>query len=340
MKTNILRILPTKWLAALLGILMVLTFTAQTASAVSYAPVNPTTVDLLAGRTIDAGNVSVWNDSANLYVKYETQNGWMINQTHLSVGTALIDIPQTTGKKPVAIPGRFAYSSSFDPTVTSYTYTISLNSLGASYNDILFVAAHAVVVRQLPDGTYQQETGWGNGNKFGGAWGMYFNYTVQEPQVSEGYTTYTDAGSAWGNGNDFGKGIADYFLFDDFTTDKTVVLGMGRNEDKVGTVTAHLDAETKTINVTYATDNPYFMNQVHLYVGGTAPTSSAPGSYANQYTVDSASEYFQTHTFTINLLTVDANKDGVYDFDANNDGIVDGNPIYIAAHAHLLIGSN
>lgn len=340
MKTNVLRTVSTKWLVALLSIMMVLTFIPQNASAASYAPVNPTTVDLLAGQTIDAGNVSVWNDTANLYVKYETQNGWMINQTHLAVGTALTDIPQTNGKKPVAIPGQFAFSNSFDPTVTSYTYTIPLNSLGASYNDNLYIAAHAVVVKQLLDGTYQQETGWGNGNKFGGAWGMYFNYTVQEPQATGGYTTYTDAGSAWGNGNDFGTGIADYFVFDDFLTDKTVVLGMGRNEINVGSVIADLDAETKTINVTYSTIDPYFMNQVHVYVGVTVPTNSAPGSYTNQYTVDAATEYFQTYTFTINLLAVDANKDGTSDFDTDKNGIIDGNPIYIAAHAHLLTGSN
>jgi hypothetical protein len=340
MKTNVLKKLPTKWLAALLSILMVIAFTVQTANATSYEPIAPTTVDLMAGQSIDAGDVSVWNDTENLYVKYETQNGWMLKQNHLAVGTALTDIPQTKGKKPVAIPGQFAYSNSFDPTAASYTYTIPLNSLDASYNDILYVATHAVVVKPLSDGTYQQETGWGSGNKFGGAWGMYFNYTIQQPQVSGGYTTYTSAGSAWGTGEDFGTGISDYFVFDDFSTDKTVVLGMGRNEINVGSVTAHLDADTQTINVTYSTMDPYFMDQTHVYVGGAAPTSSAPGSYADQYTVSSGSEYFQTHTFTINLLTVDANEDGVYDFDTNKDGIVDGNQIYIAAHAHIYSGSN
>lgn len=158
-------------------------------------------------------------------------------------------------------------------------------------------------------------------------------FSIQEPQVVVGDTTYEDAGSAWGNGFDFEneKGIADYFVFEDFATDKTVVLGMGRNEDNIGSVTVHLNAATNTLYVTYTTTSPYFLNQVHVYVGGTAPTKSAPGQFTNKYSVKQQSEYFQTYTFTINLLA---------DFDTNGDEMFDGNPIYIAAHADILTESN
>jgi hypothetical protein len=339
MKNNININISKKWLAGLLSLMMVIMLNTQLASASTTAPVTPTTVDLLAGQSIDSGNVSVWNDSTNLYVKYETENGWLMNASHLAVAKTLSDIPQTSGKKAVAIPGKFDYSNNFIPSVSSHTYTISLESLNLAYNDTIFVAAHAVVEKLLADGSYQIETGWAAGNKFGGAWGSYFNYTIQEPETII-TTTYTDAGSAWGNGTNFGPAIADYFVLDNFNSDKTTVLGLGKNEINTGFVIAHFDATSKKIDVTFSTMDPYFMNQAHLYIGGIAPTNTAPGSFANQYTVDEESEYFQLYTFTINLLNIDANQDGIADFDTNNDGIVDGNPIYIAAHAHLLIGSN
>ncbi len=38
---------------------------------------------LLAGQTINSGSVSVSNNQVNLYVKYSTSNGWVLNKTHL-----------------------------------------------------------------------------------------------------------------------------------------------------------------------------------------------------------------------------------------------------------------
>ncbi|MCX7028487.1 MAG: hypothetical protein NT061_13625 [Spirochaetes bacterium] len=48
---------------------------------------------LTAGQHIDAGTVSIWRDSAKLYVKYETNSSFTINQTHVWVGTSLTQVP-------------------------------------------------------------------------------------------------------------------------------------------------------------------------------------------------------------------------------------------------------
>jgi len=303
-------------------IILIIIFTLSIFSTVIAAtelPVTPVTVDLFAGQTIDAGNVSVWNDSENLYVKYETSNGWMLKETHLSVKAALSEIPQTSGKKPVAIPGKFDYKNIYMPSVSEDTYVISLEELGFAYNQMIYISAHAVVEKQLEDGTIQTETGWAAGTKFGGSWGTYFTYTIQKPVIVEDEEkhTYTSVGSAWGVGTKISnQGNGTYFVFDNFATDKTVVLGLGKNYINVGNIIAHYNSLDNTITVTFTTNDPYFMDQVHLYIDDEIPTITAPGQYANQFSVSSSDDYFQTYTFTIDASGFTG-------------------PIYIAAHAHI-----
>lgn len=103
--------------------------------------VDPFVTDLIAGQHTDVGDVLVWNDEENLYVKYLiSEVGLCLDETHLHVATSLADIPQT--KKGNPIPGQFAYQNDHIPCVDEYTYSIPLNwEPGTS----LFLAAHAVV---------------------------------------------------------------------------------------------------------------------------------------------------------------------------------------------------
>jgi len=141
-------------------------------------------VDLLADQTIEAGTVTVSNDDVNLYVTYETIDGWELVETHLAIATSLEDIPQT--KKGNPIPGKFTYSMEHDPAVTVYTYTLPLQDDGT-----LYIAAQAevqkAVLDELGEPTYddegnqifQTETGWGEGSDFAGNnWAMYFTFVV------------------------------------------------------------------------------------------------------------------------------------------------------------------
>lgn len=141
---------------------------------------NPFVTDLIAGQHIDAGDIKVWNDEENLYVKYETANGWKLTETHLEVEVTLEDIAQT--KSGSVKVGKFDYKSEHDPAVEEYTYQIPLDGWYPGLD--LYLAAHAVVIKELDCGGYQEETGWGDGEDFGKSWAMYFIYTVQEPPPS------------------------------------------------------------------------------------------------------------------------------------------------------------
>jgi len=103
---------------------------------------------LKAGQNIDAGTLTVTNDGTNLYVEYQTIDGWEMTETHLAVECSLEEIPQTQPNKKGKgggnpIPGHFEYSAEHDPAVTKHTEIISLSELGCGNK--LFIAAHAVV---------------------------------------------------------------------------------------------------------------------------------------------------------------------------------------------------
>ena len=101
----------------------------------------PFQTDLIAGQTDDVGDVLVWNDGSNLYVKFVVSSDYLY-ETHVHVATSLSAIPQT--KKGNPIPGKFEHS---DPhgCVTDYTYQIPLSwAPGTS----LYIAAHAALGEQ------------------------------------------------------------------------------------------------------------------------------------------------------------------------------------------------
>lgn len=117
---------------------------------------DPYTTTLLAGQDINAGTISVWNDGDNLYVKYDTAQGWVMTETHIYVG-------KTDPSELTSAPGQFPYSAGHDPAVSEYTYTIplaeidsyqlkkngkkwiALDSTGVAAGEDVYIAAHAVL---------------------------------------------------------------------------------------------------------------------------------------------------------------------------------------------------
>ena len=113
----------------------------------------PYVVDLLAGQNEDVGDVSVWNDAGNLYVKYELSGNWCLLETHVAVESSAAEIPQTKKNNP--IPGQFEYSESYanPPCVQSpEPYVIPLDW---DYGEDVFIAAHASVAKP-EEGCYEQ----------------------------------------------------------------------------------------------------------------------------------------------------------------------------------------
>jgi hypothetical protein len=104
--------------------------------------VDPFVTDLIAGQYTDVGDVLVWNDEENLYVKYLiSEPNLCLDETHLQVATSLAGIPQTKNGNP--IPGQFAYQNDHDLCIDEYTYSIPLNNWEPGTS--LYLAAHAVV---------------------------------------------------------------------------------------------------------------------------------------------------------------------------------------------------
>ncbi len=130
---------------------------------------------LIAGQHYTAGTISISNDANFIYVQYATENPWVMSDAHVAVAKTLAEIPQTKSKNP--IPGRFAYSATFDPEVTSHTFVVPLAGLYAE-GQTVYIAAHALVQAPRADGGSQ--TGWGFGPGFAGSnWATYLAYTIQ-----------------------------------------------------------------------------------------------------------------------------------------------------------------
>jgi len=142
------------------------------------AETSPDEYELYAGQDILVGNVNVWNDGVELHVTYNTTDGWVLTETHLAVATALGVIPQKNGNP---IPGKFPYQCCYDEdegewvfqikeggalgatcdadentntTLTEVEYIIPLSGIGVvgvGADDILYIAAHAKVIRPIED---------------------------------------------------------------------------------------------------------------------------------------------------------------------------------------------
>jgi hypothetical protein len=164
-------------------------------SAYAHTADDPFVTDLIAGggnpaSAIDVGDVLVWNDGEQLFVRYDiTAPDWCLTETHSHVASSADAIPQT--KKGNPIPGKFAFSATLE-CVTSYTLVVPLTwELGFQ----LIIATHASL--QNPTVVYSNgpwtETAWGAGFDFPGRnWATYFTYTVQEPTASLGDFVWED----------------------------------------------------------------------------------------------------------------------------------------------------
>jgi hypothetical protein len=127
------------------ALLLVLLLALLPGAALAHTCDAPASYPLYAGQTIPVGYVTVCNDVNNLTVTYDTSSsGWLISETHLAASTVFKNIPQTKTGNP--IPGQFPYGGSFNPPVTTATYTIPKSAIGSpAVGATLYIAAHAVV---------------------------------------------------------------------------------------------------------------------------------------------------------------------------------------------------
>jgi hypothetical protein len=106
--------------------------------SVALCTTDPSTVNLIAGQTIDAGDVTVWHDDEYVYVDFVAHPNWLIAKTHVHVAASADEIPQT--KKGNPIPGQFDYQTSYMPwEADPAPIMIPLPDMPGE----IFVAAHA-----------------------------------------------------------------------------------------------------------------------------------------------------------------------------------------------------
>ncbi len=136
---------------------------------------------LYAGQTIDAGTVCLEivdsGETEDLWVTYNTTNGWELTEAHLWVGQSLNDMPQTNKGNPKV--GNFPYNSGDIAGETTYTFIVPLEDFGGEEGlcgEELLAAAHCALRKVDEDGTYQTETGWADGYRMvsKGNWATFF----------------------------------------------------------------------------------------------------------------------------------------------------------------------
>lgn len=145
--------------------------TSRTTATEPGTTCTATTVTLFAGKTIDAGTVTIINDADSIYVTYSTANGFYLTAAHLYVGATEV-IPVNKAGNP--IPGHFPYNVVLNKQ-TEYTVAVPISALPMGVCGS--VAAHCVVER-VSGGSTQRESAWGNGTVINptGQWGMRVDY--------------------------------------------------------------------------------------------------------------------------------------------------------------------
>ncbi|MDO4187067.1 MAG: hypothetical protein Q4D30_11390 [Bacteroidales bacterium] len=226
--------------------------------------------EFIAGQHEVAGKISICNDYENVYVTFTTENGWQIRRTHLFIGPKEILLDPANGyvnKNGSPKNGQFPYGDYFDPYVTEWVFSLPLTELYAMFGlefdmevDVCpIIAAHAEVLKQKSDGTWQEETAWGKGKKFvkKGNWSMYIEgycteFPPEDPPTPP--TEYTlDKETAWafdGYNHEYnpGQGGNWAFYIDYADVEKTCVLYAGQKEtDMTVTLTPAGEGKVKMV---------------------------------------------------------------------------------------------
>ena len=139
---------------------------------------------LYGGQTIEVGTVTVGTtgeNSGSIYVRFNTNPGWYIKETHVFIALAGSEIPvNKTGNPRI---GHFPYSTEYE--YSDYETEVYYPTINYVDGEAFVIATHAVVYKE--DGGWQEETAWGyndldvsTNTKFSGKrWGWFQSYSYQ-----------------------------------------------------------------------------------------------------------------------------------------------------------------
>ena len=145
------------------------------------------TLELCAGQDIDVGTVTVTEVDGELTVTYDLNEPWVLCESHVDIGDDLDDLHTNRPGNPQV--GRFDLSRTYDPCVSSDTYTVgcdddALVDVDFETAETLVIAVHGVVRNT---GSGDEETAWvcegqEEASRFveRGNWATYFKYELCE----------------------------------------------------------------------------------------------------------------------------------------------------------------
>lgn len=150
------------------------TTTSSTTSTSSASSGCEEVYTLFAGQSIPVGNIVVTNDDTNIYVTFNTDGGWVLNETHVYVGD-VAGIPTNGAGNPTI--GLFPFNDTHNNAIT-HTVTVPIDP----NLDCYAVAAHASVSLIQNGNVVQSETAWSSGGPInnGGSWATYSEYCLSD----------------------------------------------------------------------------------------------------------------------------------------------------------------
>jgi hypothetical protein len=271
------------------------------------------------------GNIIVWNDAVNLYVKYLFNSPYTAEMLHLWVGC---DINKTTTSLPLnpqgtPIPGQFPLSFDLNGGNT-HTFTIPQTSTlfsgcggvnwGCPNPATIYIVAHCEVGSQTGFSYKGTNCGGDFGTLFGSnRWGWVSCYTIccdpfNEPPPPPEYSSETafakplisQGGYVWTFGPNSNPesyptltlnrnrwGWAGKITKTTLPLEFELWAGCGLNNTSNGVLVGNVTI-TPTGTITYTATGGCLLSEVHVYLGAVAPTTIAPGQYGNTYYFDPA----------------------------------------------------
>jgi hypothetical protein len=159
--------------AAVASLLLISSAVWADTAVLSVTSGNDGCYDLLAGQTIDAGDVCFAVEGDSLTVTYTTRDGWQLGEAHVWVGEDQDGYPQAKNGNPKI--GNFPYNAGDITGATTYSFSVPLGNVQTMFDlenlsaycaqsGTIYAMAHAVVELADASGNLAQtETGWGEG---------------------------------------------------------------------------------------------------------------------------------------------------------------------------------
>jgi hypothetical protein len=164
--------------------------TALPAVAAHFGPGGRLEADLIAGQTIPAGLAAAYNTKSEFRVEIVTQDGWLIKEAQVYVGTGTIPVTKSGN----AVPGKYPYRTAYKVPVASHLLVLDLEkqlgfSWGAAFESLRFqkLSIHAELVKLDSAGkVIAQEGAWAYNDLYaspfpGDQWDWWVQFELAHP---------------------------------------------------------------------------------------------------------------------------------------------------------------